>query len=145
MKSGPIIHVPNLVVPTMGPSINDNTHFLRFFTPPSPGHSFYLWNNVTFWQIPPPSKWVTSFMDHGWPSHKKVTIFKISKVIKNNFWHLKWLYILYFLFYTFSLVLKSRKSHIKRWGKWHFHNISAEIVDFFCSPSWCQISLSIFQ
>ena len=49
---------------SQGQSINDVIHFLRFFTLPSPLSPILgLWNNITLWQIPPPPKWLTSFMD----------------------------------------------------------------------------------
>ena len=40
--------------------------FWNFWTLPLLCHPFYKigsWSYVTFWQIPPPPKWVTSFMD----------------------------------------------------------------------------------
>ena len=41
-------------------------HFFEIFDPILPLSPIFLiglWSNVTFWQVPLPPKWVTSFMD----------------------------------------------------------------------------------
>ena len=52
-----------------GPSINDISNFLRFWTLPPPCHLKLIcsWSNITFWQNPPPPKWATSFLDGPLP------------------------------------------------------------------------------
>ena len=70
-----------------GASINDITHFLRFLTPPSPIVTYFTKSNVTFWQIPPPSMWVTSLMN--WVK-KKIHNFTSPVNIWKNYYYQYW-------------------------------------------------------
>ena len=92
-----------------GASINDITHFLRFLTPPSPIVTYFTKSNVAFWQIPPPSMWVTSLMHwvkknpqfHFSSQHLEKLLWSILK-----FWHEK--------FYFFASFTHKCKKNIAK-------------------------------